>query len=49
MTKYFKKQNLNLWAVNKSLASVIISNYNYAYFLSQAIESVLKQTYQILN
>ena len=32
--------------MRKPLVSVIVDNYNYERFLSQAIESVLNQTYQ---
>jgi glycosyltransferase involved in cell wall biosynthesis len=31
--------------MNKSLASIIITNYNYKYFLQEAIESALNQSY----
>ena len=31
---------------NSPLVSVLVANYNYARFLGQALESVLKQTYQ---
>lgn len=32
--------------MNKPLASIIITNYNYGHFLAEAIDSALNQTYQ---
>ncbi len=47
MTKLLQPKNSKtLEFEKKPLVSVIINNYNYVYFLSEAIESVLGQTYR---
>ena len=45
MTKSLQKAKSN-WRQQNPLVSVIIDNYNYGHFLSQAINSVLQQTYR---
>lgn len=47
MTELLQEIKINDFAFKKApLVSVVISNYNYGCFLSQAIESVLQQTYK---
>lgn len=45
MTELLQHKNSKPSSVETPLFSVIINNYNYGCFLSQAIESVLEQTY----
>jgi len=47
MTKLIPQENFEFSDIQATpLVSVIINNYNYARYLPEAIESVLKQTYQ---